>query len=113
MVVRLAALASLAVLAGAGVFVVHDRNRLEAQIAARQRDHPACLALHARASAPQLAATCGWSSLAEARTGDLLAIPFLALALALALFLLVRVRHTAAADLETVGFVGPTTPEPE
>jgi hypothetical protein len=79
-------------MAGAAYFVVTDRSRLESQIHRRQARYASCAQ---RYPGHRLALTraddCGWLRLSDARRGDLLGLPFLAVALGLFLLLIYKI----------------------
>lgn len=94
MVLRLTALASIAIIAATALYVVHDRSHLGAEIRDRRAGYASCLRTSPGATATERrtrAARCGWSTLAAAREGDLLGIPFFVLGVLLSVILVIRI----------------------
>ena len=94
MVLRLTALASIAIIAATSVYVVHDRSHLAAEIRSRQATHTSCVRANPGTTATERRsrrARCSWSNLVAAREGDLLGIPFFALGVLLSIILVVRI----------------------
>lgn len=89
MAFRISVLLSVVIMAGGGLYVVHDRSKLAGRIHTRELAYTSC----ARGLSTSVAAKkCGWKQLEAARRGDLYGLPFLALTLALTLLLIYKVR---------------------
>jgi hypothetical protein len=116
MVLRLTALTSVAIIAATALYVVHDRSHLAAEIHNRRAAYASCLRANPGSSAikrHRRAHRCDWSTLAAAREGDLLGVPFFALAVLLSVILVLRITIAKPEPSDSSGIDVTSTVVPE